>query len=180
MLVNFRRLVPNSGFGNQGKSAVIQVGTPRKRSLLMNPRFASEGKKCKGRAMSASPGRIFVELGARQVANCGRSEKSGRSGRRNRACRNSKTHEAEKVRAALDAGQEVFGESRVQKRARRSRCCLQAALAFVGRPPEKKSVTRFLSSSFPQLDSIELAREMNRIAAEQGSHPRVLRKLTWR
>lgn len=88
----------------------------------------------------------------------------------------SKTHEAEKVRAALDAGQEVFGESRVQEaRAKIPLLPSSARWHFVGRLQKNKIRHALpLFELFHSVDSIELAREMNRIAGEEGVHPRVL------
>jgi PLP dependent protein len=88
----------------------------------------------------------------------------------------SKTHEAEKVRAAFDAGQQLFGESRVQE-ARAKIPLLPSALRwhFVGRLQKNK--VRYalpLFELFHSVDSLELARDMNRIADEEGLHPRVL------
>jgi pyridoxal phosphate enzyme (YggS family) len=88
----------------------------------------------------------------------------------------SKTHEAEKVRAALDAGQPVFGESRVQEaRAKIPLLPSSARWQFVGRLQKNKIRHALpLFELFHSVDSIELAREMNRIADEEGLHPRVL------
>lgn len=88
----------------------------------------------------------------------------------------SKTHEAEKVRLAYDAGQEVFGESRVQE-ARAKIPLLPSAIRwhFVGRLQKNKIRHALpLFELFHSVDCLELAREMNRIADEEGSHPRVL------
>ncbi|MDP9004693.1 MAG: YggS family pyridoxal phosphate-dependent enzyme [Verrucomicrobiota bacterium] len=88
----------------------------------------------------------------------------------------SKTHEAEKVRAAYDAGQEIFGESRVQEaRAKIPLLPSTARWHFVGRLQKNKIRHALpLFESFHSVDSIELAREMNRIAEEEGLRPRVL------
>ena len=88
----------------------------------------------------------------------------------------SKTHEAEKVRAAFDAGQEIFGESRVQEaRAKIPLLPSAARWHFVGRLQKNKIRHALpLFELFHSVDSIELAREMNRIASEEGLHPRVL------
>jgi pyridoxal phosphate enzyme (YggS family) len=88
----------------------------------------------------------------------------------------SKTHEAGKVRAALDAGQQVFGESRVQEaRAKIPLLPSSARWHFVGRLQKNKVRHALpLFELFHSVDSMELAREMNRIADEQGLHPRVL------
>ena len=88
----------------------------------------------------------------------------------------SKTHEAEKVRAALEAGQQIFGESRVQEaRAKIPLLPSSARWHFVGRLQKNKIRHALpLFELFHSVDSIELAREMNRIAEEEGLHPRVL------
>ena len=88
----------------------------------------------------------------------------------------SKTHEAEKVHAALDAGQQLFGESRVQEaRAKIPLLPSSARWPFVGRLQKNKVRHALpLFELFHSVDSLELAREMNRIADEEGLHPRVL------
>lgn len=88
----------------------------------------------------------------------------------------SKTHEAEKVRAALDAGQQIFGESRVQEaRVKIPLLPSTARWHFVGRL-QKNKIRHALSlfELFHSVDSLELAHEMNRIADKEGLHPRVL------
>jgi pyridoxal phosphate enzyme (YggS family) len=88
----------------------------------------------------------------------------------------SKTHEAEKVRAAFDAGQQLFGESRVQE-ARAKIPLLPAATRwhFVGRLQKNKVRHALpLFELFHSVDSLDLAQQMNRIAEEEGLHPRIL------
>src|SRR6266403_1543489 len=87
-----------------------------------------------------------------------------------------KTHEAEKVRAALDAGQQIFGESRVQEaRAKIPLLPSAAHWHFVGRLQRNKVRHALpLFELFHSIDSLELARDLNRIADEEGLHPRVL------
>ncbi|MFN2541917.1 MAG: YggS family pyridoxal phosphate-dependent enzyme [Chthoniobacterales bacterium] len=88
----------------------------------------------------------------------------------------SKTHEAEKVRAAFDAGQQLFGESRVQE-ARVKIPLLPSASRwhFVGRLQRNKIRHALpLFELFHSVDSLELARDMNRIADEEGLRPRIL------
>src|SRR3954462_8892200 len=88
----------------------------------------------------------------------------------------SKTHEAEKVRAAFDAGQQLFGESRVQE-ARAKIPLLPSALRwhFMGRLQKNKVRHALpLFELFHSVDSLALAENMNRIAEEEGLHPRVL------
>ncbi|HEY2124607.1 MAG TPA: YggS family pyridoxal phosphate-dependent enzyme [Chthoniobacterales bacterium] len=88
----------------------------------------------------------------------------------------SKTHLAESVREAFQAGQNVFGESRVQE-ARAKIPELPSALRwhFVGHL-QKNKIRHALSlfELFHSVDSLALAEEMNRIADEGGMHPRVL------
>ena len=88
----------------------------------------------------------------------------------------SKTHEAEKVRAAFDAGQELFGESRVQEaRAKIPLLPSAARWHFVGRLQKNKIRHALpLFELFHSVDSLELAQQMNRIAEEEGVRPRVL------
>jgi pyridoxal phosphate enzyme (YggS family) len=88
----------------------------------------------------------------------------------------SKTHEAEKVRAAFDAGQQLFGESRVQEaRAKIPLLPSAARWHFVGRLQRNKIRHALpLFELFHSVDSIDLARDMNRIAEEEGLRPRVL------
>lgn len=104
------------------------------------------------------------------------AEKSGRSPADIELVAISKTHEAEKVRAALDAGQGIFGESRVQEaRAKIPLLPSSARWHFVGRLQKNKIRHALpLFELFHSVDSLELAREMNRIADEEGLHPRVL------
>jgi pyridoxal phosphate enzyme (YggS family) len=104
------------------------------------------------------------------------AKKSGRSLNAIELVAISKTHEAEKVRAALDAGQELFGESRVQEaRAKIPLLPSAARWHFVGRLQKNKIRHALpLFELFHSVDSIELAREMNRIAEEEGLHPRIL------
>lgn len=88
----------------------------------------------------------------------------------------SKTHEAEKIRAALEAGQQIFGESRVQEaRAKIPLLPSAARWHFVGRLQKNKIRHALpLFELFHSVDSLALARDMNRVAEEEGLHPRVL------
>ena len=87
-----------------------------------------------------------------------------------------KTHPAEKVREAIEAGQTLFGESRVQE-ARTKIPELPSNLRwhFVGHLQKNKIRHALpLFELFHGIDSLALAQEMNRIAADEGMHPRVL------
>ena len=87
-----------------------------------------------------------------------------------------KTHDAERVREAVDSGQQLFGESRVQE-ARAKIPELPSALRwhFVGHL-QKNKIRHALSlfELFHSVDSLALGQEMNRIANEEGMHPRAL------
>lgn len=88
----------------------------------------------------------------------------------------SKTHAAEKVRAAHEAGQILFGESRVQE-ARAKIPELPSALRwhFVGHLQKNKIRHALpLFELFHGIDTVDLARDLNRIAEEEGMHPRIL------
>ncbi len=88
----------------------------------------------------------------------------------------SKKQDAEKVRAALEAGQPVFGESRVQEA--RAKIPLLPATArwhFIGRLQKNKIRHALpLFELFHSVDSLALAQDMERIADEEGVRPRVL------
>ena len=87
-----------------------------------------------------------------------------------------KTHPAEKVREAVEARQNLFGESRVQE-ARAKIPLLPSNLRwhFVGHLQKNKIRHALpLFELFHSVDSLSLAQEINRIAEEEGMHPRVL------
>ncbi|PYK07708.1 MAG: YggS family pyridoxal phosphate-dependent enzyme [Verrucomicrobia bacterium] len=87
-----------------------------------------------------------------------------------------KTHPAEKVREATEAGQKLFGESRVQEaRVKIPELPSNLRWHFVGHLQKNKIRNALpLFELFHSVDSIALAQEMNRIADEEGMHPRVL------
>lgn len=104
------------------------------------------------------------------------AKKSGRSPEEIQLMAVSKTHNAEKVRVAFDAGQEIFGESRMQE-ARAKIPLLPSAVRwhFIGRLQKNKVRHALpLFELFHSIDSLSLAENMNRIAEEEGMHPRVL------
>jgi PLP dependent protein len=90
-----------------------------------------------------------------------------------------KTHPAAKVREAYEAGQTLFGESRVQE-ARAKIPELPSAIRwhFVGHL-QKNKIRHALPffEIIHSVDSLALAQDMNRIAKEEGFHPRVLLEL---
>src|SRR5215468_7529148 len=88
----------------------------------------------------------------------------------------SKTHDAEKVREAIEAGQTLFGESRVQEaRVKIPDLPSSAHWHFVGHLQKNKIRHALpLFELIHSIDSLALAEDMNRIAEEEGLHPRVL------
>jgi pyridoxal phosphate enzyme (YggS family) len=88
----------------------------------------------------------------------------------------SKKQDAEKVRAAFDAGQPIFGESRVQE-ARAKIPLLPSSVRwhFMGYLQRNKIRHALpLFELFHSVDSFALAGDMQRIAEEEGLRPRVL------
>ncbi len=87
-----------------------------------------------------------------------------------------KTHPAEKVREAVEAGHTVFGESRVQEaRAKIPELPSNLRWHFVGHLQKNKIRHALpLFELFHGVDSLASAQEMNRIAAEDGERPRLL------
>ena len=88
----------------------------------------------------------------------------------------SKTHAPESVSAVLAAGQRVFGESRVQEaRAKIPLVPGRARWHFIGHLQRNKIRHALpLFELFHGVDSLEIARDIERIAAEDGALPRVL------
>jgi pyridoxal phosphate enzyme (YggS family) len=87
-----------------------------------------------------------------------------------------KTHPAERVREAVQAGHRLFGESRVQEaRAKIPELPSNLRWHFVGHLQKNKIRHALpLFELFHGVDSFGLAQEMSRIAAEEGMHPRML------
>ena len=89
----------------------------------------------------------------------------------------SKTHPPEAVLEAIDAGQILFGESRVQEaRAKIPLLPGRARWHFIGHLQRNK-IRHALGLGFELLhgiDSLETARDVNRIADEAGAFPKVL------
>ncbi|HVI82638.1 MAG TPA: YggS family pyridoxal phosphate-dependent enzyme [Chthoniobacterales bacterium] len=88
----------------------------------------------------------------------------------------SKTHGAEKVHEAIGAGQRLFGESRVQEaRLKIPELPSTVRWHFVGHLQKNKIRHALpLFEMIHSVDSLALAQDMNRIAEEEGLHPRVL------
>ncbi len=87
-----------------------------------------------------------------------------------------KTHPAEIVREAVDAGQTLFGESKVQE-ARVKIPLLPSNLRwhFIGHL-QKNKIRHALPffEMIHSVDSVDLAQAIDRIAQEDGLHPRIL------
>ena len=104
------------------------------------------------------------------------ARKSGRTAEQIELVAVSKTHAAEKVQEAIEAGQLLFGESRVQE-ARAKIPLLPSRLRwhFIGHLQKNKIRHALpLFELFHGIDSLVLAQEMERIAEEEGIRPRVL------
>jgi len=102
--------------------------------------------------------------------------KSGRSAADVELVAITKTHPAEKVREAIEASQTLFGESRVQEaRAKIPELPLAIRWHFVGHL-QKNKIRHALSlfELIHSVDSLVLAQDINRIAEEEGLHPRGL------
>ena len=102
--------------------------------------------------------------------------KAGRAGDEIQLVAITKTHDAEKVREAIEAGQILFGESRVQEaRAKIPELPSNLRWHFVGHLQKNKIRHALpLFEMIHTVDSLALAEDINRIAEEEGMHPRVL------
>ena len=87
-----------------------------------------------------------------------------------------KAHPAEQVREAIDAGQTIFGESRVQEaRVKIPELPSNIRWHFVGHLQKNKIRHALpLFELIHSVDSLPLAQDVNRIAEQDGLHPRVL------
>jgi pyridoxal phosphate enzyme (YggS family) len=88
----------------------------------------------------------------------------------------SKTHDAAKVREAIEAEQSLFGESRVQEaRVKIPELPSNLRWHFVGHLQKNKIRHALpLFDLIHGVDSLALGQDINRIAEEDGLHPRVL------
>src|SRR5205814_9580022 len=104
------------------------------------------------------------------------SKKSGRNVDDLELVAISKTHDAVKVREAIEAGQTLFGESRVQEaRVKIPELPSNLRWHFVGHLQKNKIRNALpLFELIHSVDSLALAQDINRIAEEDGLHPRVL------
>jgi PLP dependent protein len=88
----------------------------------------------------------------------------------------SKTHEAEKVSEAVEAGQTLFGESKIQEaRIKIPELPSNLRWHFVGHLQKNKIRHALpLFELIHSVDSLALAQDINRVAEEEGLHPRIL------
>lgn len=103
-------------------------------------------------------------------------KKSGRSAADVQLIAVSKKQDADMVREAFEAGQPIFGESRVQE-ARAKIPLLPSAVRwhFIGHLQKNKIRHALpLFELFHSVDSLQLANDIDRIAGEEGVRPRVL------
>lgn len=102
--------------------------------------------------------------------------KSGRSADEVELVAITKMHPAEKVREAIEAGQTLFGESRVQEaRAKVPELPSNLRWHFVGHLQKNKVRAALpLFEMIHSVDCLALAQDIDRIAEEQGLYPRVL------
>ena len=105
------------------------------------------------------------------------AEKSGRSANEIELVAVTKTHPPEAVQEALDAGQTLFGESRVQEaRAKIPLLPSRARWHFIGHL-QKNKIRHALALGFElfhSVDSSALTRDLSRVADEEGQNLRVL------
>jgi pyridoxal phosphate enzyme (YggS family) len=115
-----------------------------------------------------------LERVCEQIARA--AAKSGRSADDVELVAITKTHPAEKVREAIEAGQTLFGESRVQEaRAKIPELPSSIRWHFVGHLQKNKIRHALpLFELIHSVDSLALAQDVDRIAQEEGLHPRVL------
>src|SRR5215471_6328272 len=87
-----------------------------------------------------------------------------------------KTHSAEKVREAIEAGHTLFGESRVQEaRAKIPELRSNIRWHFVGYLQKNKVRQALpLFEMIHSVDSLPLAEDINRVSQEEALHLRVL------
>jgi len=102
--------------------------------------------------------------------------KSGRSPDNVELVAIAKTHSAENVREAIEAGQTLFGESRVQEaRAKIPELPSNVRWHLVGHLQKNKIRHALpLFELIHSVDSLALAQDVDRIAQEEALHPRVL------
>lgn len=144
---------------------------------LVRQRTIGKNACRRGGSMKNSPmEEITAALARVQERIAAAAQKAGRSPDEVELVAVSKTHPAEKVRAAVEAGQTLFGESRVQE-ARAKIPLLPSRLHwhFIGHLQKNKIRHALpLFELFHGIDSRAVAEEMQRIADDAGMEARVL------
>jgi PLP dependent protein len=103
------------------------------------------------------------------------AKRAGRDPASVRLCAVSKTFPVEAIREAMDAGQALFGESRVQEAVSKIPQLPPAHWHFIGHLQSNKIRKVLpLCGMFHSVDGAGLALDINRIAAETGRRPQVL------
>jgi pyridoxal phosphate enzyme (YggS family) len=115
-----------------------------------------------------------LERVCEQIAQA--ATKSGRAVEEIELVAITKTHPAERVREAIEAGQTLFGESRVQEaRSKIPELPSNIRWHFVGHLQKNKVRHALpLFEMIHSVDSLALAEDINRIAQDDGFHPRIL------
>jgi pyridoxal phosphate enzyme (YggS family) len=117
------------------------------------------------------------QLASVRAAIADAAARAGRAPEEVRLVAVSKTHPPEAVQEVLDAGQTVFGESRVQEaRAKIPILPSRARWHFIGHL-QKNKIRQALALGFELfhgVDSLDLAKDIERIAGEVGAQPRIL------
>ena len=120
---------------------------------------------------------IAENLEAVRGAMAAAASRAGRSADEIELVAVSKTHAPEAISEAVEAGQFLFGESRVQEaRAKIPLLPGRARWHFIGHLQRNK-IRHALGLGFELfhgIDSLDIARDLNRIAAEAGVFPRLL------
>jgi len=88
----------------------------------------------------------------------------------------SKTHPVETIRTAVDAGQLLFGENRVQEIVLKRPLLPEKLHWHLIGPLQSNKVRKVLPlvQMIHAVDSLDIAHDINRIATELGLHPQVL------
>jgi pyridoxal phosphate enzyme (YggS family) len=143
---------------------------------LGEERFGKNACRCGGSMKNSPMEEIAAALARVQEQIAAAADKVGRSPDEIELVAVTKTHAAEKVQAAVEEGQTLFGESRVQE-ARAKIPLLPSRLRwhFIGHLQKNKIRHALpLFELFHGIDSRVLAEEMQRIADEGGMQPRIL------
>jgi len=119
---------------------------------------------------------IFHRLEAVKSRIAAAAEASGRDVSAVKLIAVSKTHPPESILEVIDAGHLLFGESKVQEaRAKIPLLPAKARWHFIGHLQKNKIRQALpLFEMFHGIDSLELARDINRIAGESGARPQIL------